>query len=282
MKFFKKFKNKSDYNAYMKNIKVVLPNISYIVENEDVKFNKKKESTNYIIMTASAAQTVTAPTWGVFEYSYDKKNWNSMSEPVEFGTSGKEAVYVRGMNTGGIGSTFKFGEDTSMVSISGNCMALLNHENLPTVVPEYGFAYLFYGATPLKSVSTDFLPSMELSICAYTHMFTDCVSLVDAPALPSLSIKELCYANMFAGCSSLVKAPVLPAETLAKACYWYMFSGCTALTEIRCYATDITPPMCTEYWVAPILTDGDFYGKAIAHWGAHYNGIPPRWRQHLS
>jgi len=258
-----------------------------------------------IQMTASAAQTVTAPTGKTFQYSYNAAEWSSMTAAVEFGTEGKETVYIRGKNASGINAAFTFGNTTAMVDLRGNCQALLNWENIPNAVPANGFRNLFSGAAALQSVSSNFLPATILASSCYRDMYSACSSLVTAPELPATTLADWCYAGMFAGgCVSLVTAPELPATTLADSCYGWMFHGCvslitvpalsattlingcyqymfyncSSLTEIHCDATDISATNCTSNWVQGVAPKGDFYGKCETDWTVNSpHGIPNGW-----
>jgi len=189
------------------------------------------DSKRSISMTASAAQTVTAPTGKTFQYSYDKTNWSSMTAAVSFGTAGKETVYVRGKNTK-IASAFTFSDSSSKVALGGNVMALLDWETLSDEVPNEGFEDLFYKAYALKTVSRGFLPAKIVKQYGYSYMFCNCTALTNTPDLPATSLASRSYNNMFAGCDSLVSAPELPADNLTWHCYESMFSHCDSLTTV--------------------------------------------------
>jgi len=259
-----------------------------------------------INMTASAAQTVTPPA-GTFEYSFDKTNWSSMTTAVEFGTSGKETIYIAGKNISGITGHFSFGNTTSLVSLGGNCMALLDWENVPTAVPASGFTELFAFASAIQSVTEDFLPATELNAYCYSAMFVGCMKLSNTPKLPATTMKKGCYSEMFGGtsittapelpattlvdrcyeymlntCPYLATAPNLPAKTLVSNCYLGMFHGDRLITEIHCDATDISADGCTNEWLSGVASTGNFYGKAAANWSDGESGIPNGWTKHLS
>jgi len=235
-----------------------------------------------IQMTASAAQTVTKPEGSTMEYSYDGKVWSSMTTAVEFGTTGKETVYVRGKNTSGINAAFKFSDATAMVDVEGNAMTLLDWETPPTKMPSRGFKNLFIGAAALRNVSSEFLPATILDTQCYYCMFNGCTNLKTPPELPAKTVGTSCYEGMFMDCTSLIKAPYLPAKILrgVNYCYRYMFRGCSNLNEIHCDAENIVVTVLAN-WVEGVASTGDFYGKEIANWTDGVSGIPSGWTKHL-
>ncbi len=66
----------------------------------------------------------------------------------------------------------------------------------------------------------------------YVYLFSNCSSLIQAPALPATTLANGCYEYMFYGCNSLAIAPELPATTLTNYCYYRMFYDCALLAHI--------------------------------------------------
>jgi len=209
-----------------------------------------------VSMTASAAQTVTAPVGKSFEYSYNGSDWSAMTTAVEFGTTYK-TVSIRGKNADGINGTFIFGNETALVDIEGDAMSLLDWETLPNEMPENGFAKLFENAKAIRSVSKSFLPATKLGLN--------------------------CYQNMFNECSALINAPDLPSTELASSCYFAMFCACGQIKEIHCEAESAGYyyDFFVYDWLNGVSETGDFYGKASAGWLDGKDGIPTGWTKHL-
>jgi len=93
------------------------------------------------------------------------------------------------------------------------------------------FANMFYGSTALIDASEfDLYDGITLTEKCYSGMFSNCKSLISAPALPATTLASDCYNTMFSNCTSLVNAPDLPATILASGCYSSMFNGCDSLS----------------------------------------------------
>lgn len=118
---------------------------------------------------------------------------------------------------------------TGTVAADGNIMSLLDETMTLKTVPSCAFRCLFTNCRSL--IKAPALPAKNLSDDCYSFMFSGCTYLTTAPDLPANFLAPACYAGMFQGCRSLTKAPVLPAMSLAKWCYMYMFKDCTSLTE---------------------------------------------------
>lgn len=166
-----------------------------------------------------------------FQYSMDGVNWNTYRLWVKGNTSSEDqtgdeitidygqSVYFR--NTAGtaiaqvhswswvndspnIISYHNF-KTTKKFNVSGNVMAMINHNNLGMNLPSYG-------------------------LCG---LFSECKYLVDASnlRLPHvIGSDSMC--NMFNGCSSLERAPILKFTSLYQFSLWNMFSNNDALSYI--------------------------------------------------
>jgi len=259
-----------------------------------------------IQMTASAPQTVTAPSGSTMEYSYDGKNWTAMTEAVGFGVD-NNIVYIRGKNASGLNyKSFALGNSASTVALAGNIQSLLDWETLPDTVPASGFIYTFNNCKAITSVNNTFLPATTLRnycYCAlfrftsitkapalpasamtehcYQEMFYGDTALITPTALPSTTLNSYCYCDMFSGCTNMTTAPELPAETLKYRCYYRMFGNCAKVNEIHCSAKTISAGDCTANWLKNVSATGDFYGSAEAGWTTGTSGIPAGWTQHL-
>ena len=125
------------------------------------------------------------------------------------------------------------------MNVKGNIMSLTNGDDFESAnsILNNAFRSLFYNNTLLVSARYLKLPMMSLSAYCYSHMFSNCSSLIDAPELPALILDDYCYAAMFEGCTSLTTAPVLPALQLEPYCCSMLFNGCTLLNYIKAMFT---------------------------------------------
>lgn len=178
------------------------------------------------------------------EYSFDNKNWTSVSERnIYIPFNPGDCVYLRGNNEKYSIAQLD-GSDLTGTSIStdgkcyiyGNIMSLIDAENFTERFnfTEIGpFVLLFAGATDLVNhpEKTLELPATTLTEGCYAFMFQGCTGLTTPPALPATSTKYACYIWMFGGCTSLSEAPELPADSVAQLAYSRMFSGCTSLVN---------------------------------------------------
>ena len=197
------------------------------------------------------------------EYSYDKQNWNTLTEEYVSVPSGSN-LYCRGINPFGISTEFDEGNcnyfiGTGQFNISGDIMSLIDYkhsvkEMIGTMMYMFGrddgdyvdivdASNLILSAETLISdcyqnmfdscANMVYPPQIRATALApycYRAMFYNCSSLEYAPELPVTTLAEKCYEVMFYNCSSLATAPKLPATTLAKGCYEGMFLNCTSLT----------------------------------------------------
>ena len=158
------------------------------------------------------------------------------------------------------------------------CTSLTTAPTLPaTTLAESCYADMFYNCTSL--ITAPALPATTLASFCYSSMFMGCTSLTTAPsALPATTLEIMCYKSMFEGCSSLTNAPALPATTLNFMCYSSMFRNCTKINYIKCLATDISAPSCTNNWVSGVASTGTFVKAAsMTSWTTGVNGIPTGW-----
>ena len=144
-----------------------------------------------------------------------------------------DVVQWKGNNPNGISNYssnyMNFAISGNPVALSGNIMSLIDGKGETTVIPsDFCFCKMF-STSNVKTVSQDFLPSVELKNSCYADLFKESL-LENSPELPAITMKDYCYSGMFYGCSNLTKAPKLPATTLAPYCYTGMFEKCNALT----------------------------------------------------
>ena len=133
---------------------------------------------------------------------------------------------------------------SDLFHLSGNVMSLIDGIGETLVIPNsYCFYYLFWGSK-VKTVSSDFLPAIELKPYCYEYMFAYCSSLVQLPELNSQSLKPYCYSYMFCYCKSLKTTTALPAKLLEPHCYEYMFLNCDSLIDAKEISAEILAERC--------------------------------------
>ena len=174
------------------------------------------KSTGLTVEKTVSASTDNGSTWTRYSSSSDGTLIATLNKNEKICLTGGNSVVYENVSFTSSGE----------YEVYGNIMSLASYGLL------YGNAFkgLFSQSTKLKKAENLILPSINLSIGCFQHMFSGCTSLETAPKLPATKLAEDCYQGMFAGCTSLTTAPELPATTLAIQCYSKMFSGCTNLT----------------------------------------------------
>ena len=177
----------------------------------------------------------------IIEFSTDGENWvtydylDPNKPKIQLKNKG-DKVYFRGdnetfnkANAGGPDTILSF-SFSGNVAASGNIMSLLDKTmKSTTITVDYCFNRLFSNCKTL--IRAPALPATTLSGGCYYLMFENCTSLTLAPVLPATELAPSCYWAMFNGCTGLTKAPELKATELANYCYWAMFIGCKSLKE---------------------------------------------------
>ena len=215
------------------------PNVSYIVENDNVLFVKEKTDYSNDYLTFEAIEdgtfTFTGTNSNSLSYSLDDgETWTALASGTASPTvtAGNKIMWKGTCTPSDTGSGIF--SATANFNVQGNIMSLLfgddftNQTNLTG--KDYAFYELFKQNTNIKSAKNLILPATTLASNCYNGMFRGCTSLVTAPTLPAITLASNCYGSMFWGCESLETAPTLPATELASSCYYGMFLGCTSLT----------------------------------------------------
>ena len=148
---------------------------------------------------------------------------------------------------------------TGKIAASGSLAYLLDSNGGNKPLTPFCFYGLFSNCTSL--IQAPALPATTLADDCYNYMFYNCTSLVQAPALPATSLTQRCYADMFERCTSLIQAPVLPAISLSIGCYSNMFGECLSLaqapalpaTSLADYCYSNMFRQCTSLIQAPAL-----------------------------
>ena len=231
------YQSEADYqNDKSKNF----PNVSYIVENDNVLFVKEKTDYSNDYLTFEAIEdgtfTFTGTNSNSLSYSLDDgQTWTALASGTASPTvTAGNKIMWRGTCTPSDNGIGKFSA-TANFNVQGNIMSLLfgddftNQTNLTG--KDYAFYDLFYQNTNIKSAKNLILPATTLASNCYYEMFRNCTGLTTAPVLPATTLASNCYYGMFLACTGLTTAPELPATTLAEGCYQFMFFACTNLVN---------------------------------------------------
>lgn len=218
------------------------------------------------------------------EYCIDgEDNWISLSsgtstESINTGQTLSFRAELTPASNSGIG-TFTL---SKKCNVKGNVMSMLfgdsGKDNYSLSNKSYAFHRLFYNATTLQNVSSDFLPATTLATYCYNYMFYGCTSLLTAPDLPATTLQQYCYQYMFRGCSNLTTAPTLPATTLQRYCYQYMFQNCSKLNYIKAMFTTTPGTSYTRNWVSSVASSGTYVKNSSARYTTTgTSAIPSGW-----
>ena len=173
------------------------------------------------------------------EYSRDRgatwQEYSIASQPyISMGLG--EKIYLRGRGNTTFGTSnanyihFVSTSGEGVVKVSGNIMTLLDGENPPAEVPDYGFFGLFSGFSSLKDAQSLILPAETIGASAYSNMFYNCSQMTDAPEISATEVGAYSMSYMFGNCSAMTVAPsvIRPLTLPASACD-NMFNGCIKL-----------------------------------------------------
>lgn len=168
--------------------------------------------------------TNTSSTTPILEYSRDGEVWTPwLFETITVNKG--DYVLFRGNNPNGISrslANYSAFAGSGQFSLDGNIMSILYADDYTErfAVTYYCFYQLFYRNSSIYDAENLIIQATTLSNYCYHGMFSECSSLVNAPAaLPATTLAIACYMYMFSSCSSLVSSPALPATTLTTNCY---------------------------------------------------------------
>ena len=241
----------------------------------EVYSSKPKPEGKYMTITVddSAGETTIKPKISGslpnlnLQYRINNGDWNNfiVGTTADIHLTAGNFVQFKGNNPSGISisiANYLYFYISDLFHLSGNVMSLIDGVGDTLVIPnEYCFYEMFVNSN-VKTVSSDFLPAIEIKHACYIEMFLNCKSLTKAPELPATTLAESCYSRMFKGCTSLTTAPeILPATTIYESSYSDMFRGCTLLTQapklpattldFGCYSGMFRE--CTSLVTAPVL-----------------------------
>ena len=168
-----------------------------------------------------------------FQTSTDRQNWTDYTYGTNITlakTDDKtDKVYFRAKadNTSIVRDYYNYLQFTTTqaakkVNVSGNVMSLLAPEfssliDLSTIRSgnpgTYQFYRVFYLCKNINDCSNLNIPATTLAGYCYSEMFSDCMSLTQAPELSATTLANNCYHFMFYDCSSLTQAPAIKTYT---------------------------------------------------------------------
>ena len=202
--------------AYDNDLNKDYPNVSYIVEDDIVLFEKINYAQEYFAIESlednntvkfnlyssssqAKAKTISVSTDGGKTWA----DYTSTTGGVIIATlNNGEKVLIKGNNnayTDGYGYNYFY--TTRQFDVSGNIMSLIYGHNfkekysLPSV--GYNLEFLFYQNTRLVNAENLVLPATTLAIACYSFMFSGCTSLKTVPKLPATTLANGCYSFMF-------------------------------------------------------------------------------------
>ena len=253
-------------SAYEADTQKDYPNVSYIVDTDEVVWQKEKPyAERYLTFVAEEDGTFRFSGNSISYSLDDGTTWTELASDTDTPTIAAGSKIMWKANGLTPTSTIGIGRFTSSgrFYVEGNIMSLVSGDSFSnaTTVQSNQFNTLFGGATGLTSAQNLVLTATTLAKGCYYGIFSNCTSLTTAPELPATTLASDCYQNMFASCFSLTTAPELPATTLASSCYSFMFAGCRSLTTapelpattlaIACYQGMFSN--CTSLTTAPEL-----------------------------
>ena len=227
------------------------------VNSEDCGYIPKSDQ--YLTFVAredsvfSYYNTPDGPEDGLLAYSLDSgSTWTGLQRSTNTPTiqSGSTIMWKRNTDTyTGVGVS-NFTCSMGSFDVEGNIMSLVWGDNFIGKTTfnnlQTSFSGLFSWCNTLISASQLVLPATILTAGCYRDMFSNCTSLITAPALPATALTDSCYYAMFQKCTSLTLPPDLPATELAKNCYLSMFYGCTSLTTAPALPATTLADNCYE------------------------------------
>lgn len=296
-RYLRSFTDHQAYNTYITGSDVVLPNVSYCKQQNEMHYNPARDySSEYLTFECLTGGTITIMAsldnvaGKTVSYSTDNGDtWSSITTSTteqSFGTFGiGDKVLFKGTNN--VYSEqyeINYFGGTAQVKIYGNIMSLIYGDNFAnqTSFPSNtnnNFDSLFSSYSNLIDAENLVLPATTLTSECYLALFYFCSGLTKAPKiLPAATLASGCYKGMFEECSNLITAPELPATTLVSDCYISMFRYCSLLNYVKAMFTTTPGNDYTQNWLQGVSATGTFVKNSTASWNVTgVNGIPTGW-----
>ena len=258
MKYLKLFEEESNYQTFVDNGEMVLPNVSYIEESDRCAFNPvPKVTLNYNCPNDNLLAFSTGIDQ-IKKLTIDGENieLTQIQAPYYFDTPGTHTVEIELVNKS-FARMFTDDGNTSLTSVAINsgvtsigasafrgCSSLTS-VTLPDSFTALGIGtYAFYGCSSLTSIN---IPKNITTITAYTFYGCSSLTSIDIPnkvatiaayvfynctSLTSINISKrvrVIGESAFRGCSSLTSITIPDSVTSIGT---YVFQDCTSLASI--------------------------------------------------
>lgn len=296
-RYLRSFANHTAYTTYINGQDVLLPNVSYCKQQNEMHYNPARDySSEYLTFECLTGGTITIMAslsdvaGKTVSYSTDNGvTWSTLTTSTtaqSFGTFGiGDKVLFKGTNN--VYSEqyeINYFGGTAQVKIYGNIMSLIYGDNFAnqTSFPSNtnnNFDNLFSSYSNLIDAENLVLPATTLTSECYSGLFFFCSGLTKAPKiLPATTLASGCYSSMFSDCSDLITAPELPATTLVSNCYKNMFIYCSSLNYVKAMFTTTPGNDYTQDWLSDVSATGTFVKNSTASWNVTGgSGIPSGW-----
>lgn len=163
-----------------------------------------------------------------------------------------------------------------------NCTYLVNagFTLLPSNIPSYGYAEMFYGCTALTT--TPDIQAKTVDDYGMNAMFYGCTSLKVAPELHCTSYINMSCGGMFQGCTSLATVPYIEDASLTGAPFHFFTISCKKLNYVKFLVKNIDNSGKLNRWMdgqVPNVNTSVFVKHIDATWtftGA--SGVLSNWK----
>lgn len=211
-------------------------------------------------VTLSALWTPTAVN---LEISTDWQTWNNYTiwTAISLPLAG-DKVYMRNTSTvdtwfsTSVSNAYRF-YINGVVAWSGDVMYLLN-KNKASVVPEFGFTWLFQSASGLL-----FPPNISATTIRdqWCRLMFKSSWIIKAPDLPATTVWDYWYCQMFDSCSSLYSTSNISATSLWNYACEYMYNTCQGLKKAKPLPTQTVGTNCYQkmFYMSRYLEEAPWY-----------------------
>ena len=272
-KYLSKFNNIEEYNDFLNSIDCPSVNVSYIDEDDLVKYYKDDiELHNYNATIPFWFEVTERQNQERFDNFYinlggdnaelkiGENDWQSYPTGVlQFELRPNTRVYVRtsGWLNDNTLQTFGYDDNDAKIKIGGNIMSLFGGEFKEGYKQD--LHDMFNGVIQITDARELYLPKRELPRQVFLNMFKDCTNLEYGPNILAPGIPYDGCNSMFYGCTSLKKTPIMLFKFVEFAGCFCMFQNCTGLefayplfiNKVGNYALDNMFNGCSSLEVGP-------------------------------
>ena len=122
-------------------------------------------------------------------------------------------------------------------------------ENL-LAVPNFNYAYLFYGNTAIVDASNLKLDAIACGVHSYNNMFNGCTNMTKGPEICMTAQNSVGWSYVFNGNTNFATGN----HTLE-----YMFYNCSSLSEIKLRYKGALGSNLSSNWVSGVAASGTIY-----------------------